>query len=153
MIIYNPEKGRRHTERLRAANPDLDFIPVRNMTPQQVKELLAGAKLYIDFGHHPGKDRLPREAAMAGCCIITGRRGAAGNHVDIPIPEDYKLDEGRRDFPQAFRALATSIFDNFARHSRSFDGYREGIRNEPAEFERQVRAIFGTLPAGPNPQR
>jgi len=43
-------------------------------------------KLYVDFGKHPGKDRMPREAAVHGCCIITGRRGAAGNPFDIPIP-------------------------------------------------------------------
>ena len=30
-------------------------------------------KLYIDFGGFPGKDRLPREAVMHDCCIITGK--------------------------------------------------------------------------------
>lgn len=26
------------------------------------------AKVYIDFGFHPGKDRIPREAVMCGAC-------------------------------------------------------------------------------------
>ena len=31
----------------------------------------------VDLGHHPGKDRLPREAALAGCVTVVGRAGAA----------------------------------------------------------------------------
>lgn len=36
------------------------------------------------FRQPPGKDRMPREAAMPGCCVITGKRGAAANPFDIP---------------------------------------------------------------------
>ena len=27
--------------------------------------------IYLDFGYHPGKDRMPREAALFNNCIIT----------------------------------------------------------------------------------
>ena len=47
------------------------------MTSKEVQELLSKCKVYIDFGHFPGKDRVPREAAMCNCCIITGKYGAS----------------------------------------------------------------------------
>lgn len=146
MVVYNPKKGQRETARLRDANPDLEFVPIQNMTPRDVTELLFEAKLYVDFGHHPGKDRLPREAVLAGCCIVTGRRGAARNTIDIPIPESYKLDESRREFVDNFRERVGSIFKDFEKHSQRFDPYRKRIRGEPLEFERQVRQLFGTRP-------
>jgi len=39
-------------------------------------------QVYIDFGHHPGQDRLPREAVQCGCVVITGKRGS-GNQINI----------------------------------------------------------------------
>ncbi len=35
------------------------------------------AKLYIDFGYHPGKERMPREACLLDCCLIIGKDGSA----------------------------------------------------------------------------
>ena len=48
-------------------------------------------QVYIDFGHHPGQDRLPREAAACGCLVVTGTRGSAGFHADVPLPPALKL--------------------------------------------------------------
>lgn len=145
IIIYNPKKGASITNRLRKANPDMSFVAIQSMTPRQVAELLASAKLYIDFGHHPGKDRLPREAAMAECCVITGRRGSAANSMDVPIPEEYKLDDRARDFTTAFRKLALSVFGDYENHRLRFEGYRASIIEEEALFIRQIDQIFGGL--------
>ncbi|KAL3809235.1 hypothetical protein ACHAXA_005283 [Cyclostephanos tholiformis] len=46
---------------------------------------------YIDFGPHPGMDRLPREAALAGCIVITNREGAAAHDEDVPLPQEFKF--------------------------------------------------------------
>lgn len=54
---------------------------------------MSKSKVYIDFGNHPGKDRIPREAAISGCIVITGKRGAAAFAEDVCIPETYKFDE------------------------------------------------------------
>lgn len=142
MVVYNPKKGQKQTAQLRASNPDLEFVPIQNMTPAQVAELVADAKIYVDFGHHPGKDRPPREAAMAGCCVITGRRGAARNGEDVPILGRYKLDESRGAHLKEFRTLADSIFADYACHARDFDRYRAVIAREPEVFREQVRFLF-----------
>jgi hypothetical protein len=46
---------------------------------------------YIDFGPHPGMDRLPREATLARCVVITNREGAANFEEDVPLPSEFKF--------------------------------------------------------------
>jgi hypothetical protein len=143
IVVYNPNKGQKQTLKLRQANPDIEFVPIVGMSPKQVVELLNSAKLYIDFGHHPGKDRPPREAAMAGCCVVTGRQGSAKFYDDVPIPDTYKLDDNSEVYVQCFRSLAKSIFTDYPVHTTQFDCYREKTLNEPVIFMQQVESIFG----------
>ena len=93
----------------------------------------------MDFGYHPGKDRMPREAAMAGCCLITGIKGSAGNAIDVSIPAKYKLDAEQPDFPVRWKKLADEIFGNFAAASADFADYRNSIREEKDIFEAEVK--------------
>jgi len=143
IVVFNPKKGRKKTEALRRKNPHLTFVPIEKMTAEDVAALLARAKLYIDFGRHPGKDRLPREAAIAGCCVVTGQRGAAACHEDLPIPGLYKLQDRRKTYIEQFPSLAMDIFERFSYHSSHFESYRALIRREPEIFFEQVRGIFG----------
>lgn len=145
IIAYNPRKGISRTRRLIESNLDLSFVPIHRMTKNQVSDLLSQAKIYIDFGNHPGKDRLPREAAMAGCCIITGKHGAAENAEDIPIPIKYKLNDKNPGFLSEFKDLAHDIIQNFEEHSQHFEDYRASIRSERSTFKGQVISIFGKL--------
>lgn len=143
LIVFNPAKGRRTLDRVRAANPDLTFVPIQNMTPAEVADLLGRAKLYVDFGHHPGKDRMPREAAIAGCCVVTGRLGSAGSAVDVPIPHRYKLDDDAADLGARFGDLARQVLADHGGHSAEFDRYREIIAGEADRFGSEVAAAFG----------
>ena len=145
IAVYNPKKGATRTQKLISNHPDVEFVPIRNMTAAQVADLLRSAKIYVDVGNHPGKDRLPREAAMAGCCVITGMRGAAGNPRDIPIPPDFKIDDSSSVYVKQFRSAAEHVFGDFAEHSARFDGYRRSILREPHLFLQQVRSIFGVV--------
>ena len=36
-------------------------------------------------------DRLPREAALAGCIVLTNREGAANFEKDMPLPNEFKF--------------------------------------------------------------
>lgn len=142
-VAFNPRKGQKQIKALMRAYPGTQFVPIQDMSPKQVAELLGRAKVYVDFGHHPGKDRPPREAAMAGCCVITGRRGAACYPEDVPIPDKYKLDDRRTEYVEQFGELVSRIFSDFDSHVRDFDDYRIRILDEPAAFKKQVMSIFG----------
>lgn len=141
-ILYNPNKGQLITKELILQYPDWQFTPLKGFTRDELSNKLSSSKIYIDFGHHPGRDRLPREAAMHGCCVITGLLGSAGNPIDIPIPDKYKLDSTSPDFIFKFGELATDIFHNFSTHYENFDKYRHRIRCEPKLFEQQVKTYF-----------
>ena len=97
IVLYNPLKGIEFTKNLISKGSDIKWVPLEKMTPPQVQSLLKKSKVYIDFGNHPGKDRFPREAAISGCCVITGMRGSAAFQQDVPIPSKYKFDDNQAD--------------------------------------------------------
>jgi hypothetical protein len=121
------------------------FVPVQNMTKKEVAGLLARAKVYIDFGHHPGKDRIPREAVMAGCCVVTGRRGSARFDADVPLSSEFKLDEFDPQFTSRFRAVVFRVFADHSGCSDLQNDYRAMVRGERADFVSQMQSYFGRL--------
>jgi hypothetical protein len=137
-ILYNPKKGAEITSQLINSYPELKFIPIQNMTPNQIKELMLNSKVYIDFGHHPGKDRIPREAALCGCCVITGFKGSAMFFDDVNIDSKYKFDKDL----SLFSELVQDIFNNFEFHYNQFSFYRKQIHLEEEQFELEVKKIF-----------
>ena len=142
IILYNPVKGAKITKGLISANRDFTFIPLEKLNNTQVQDLFKRAKLYIDFGNHPGKDRMPREAAMADCCVITGKRGSANNSIDVPIPQKYKLDDSKLVDNSVFREIVLDIFSDYGKNILNFIRYKDIIKNEQIIFKNQVSKIF-----------
>lgn len=138
-VLYNPKKGIEFTRALMTKAPDIKWIPIINMTSQQIVDLMKESKVYIDFGNHPGKDRIPREATICGCCIITGKRGAAANTVDIPLPDKYKYEESET---QSIINAIHDIFNNFARSRTDYVQYVNRIKKEEAIFENEIKEFF-----------
>lgn len=142
IVVFNPTKGASFTRRIMAKAPEVDFIAIENMNRREVIELLRKAKVYIDFGDHPGKDRIPREAAVLGCCVIVGKRGSAANDHDVPIPNNYKFEVEEKLIPQIVKTIKHCL-TNYEEVYHDFDKYREIIKKEPERFLRDVNAIFG----------
>lgn len=140
-VAYNPRKGAAFTRRIIEANPNIDWKPIINMTRDQVIELLGQSKVYIDFGEHPGKDRIPREAAISGCCVITGKRGSAAFQEDVPIPLEFKFEESASKMEAISKTIGKCL-DSYGEESPKFDGYRSIIRNEEKRFDSDLAAIF-----------
>ena len=140
-VAYNPKKGLEVTKQLIKLAPDIDWRPIESMTPAQVQNLLAEAKIYIDFGKHPGKDRIPREAAISGCVVITGKRGAAANDVDINIPDEFKFDE-RITEPQQVVVKIREVFENFEAAHAKQAAYRARILDDKNRFAKEVAEAF-----------
>jgi hypothetical protein len=141
-IAYFEKKNAGAIEELIAAAPDLNWVPIKNMTPQQVKETLAASKVYVDLGPHPGRDRMPREAAMQECCVVIGNRGAAAYPKDYPFPERYKFNQSTQQ-PAAMIELLRSCLNDYETATSDFEGYRAWIRDQRNEFNREAGAIWG----------
>lgn len=143
LIVYNPSKGWAFTSKVVLAARHLPFEPIYKVNRERVVDVLSRAKVYIDFGSHPGKDRLPREAAILGCCVVVGRRGSAANSDDLPIPEQYKFDPLEQNIPNIISAIEACLKD-YSRRVIDFETYRHSVRQEPEVFRHCVRKVFGS---------
>jgi hypothetical protein len=143
-IAYNV-KSARAVERLKSRLPPLrllQWVLVDRMDRADVSALLSQVKLYVDFGLHAGRDRMPREAALCGACVLTGLQGSAKFDADVPLPAAYKLDDRAGDFALRFGLKVPSILLAFDRHARRLDGYRRIVRNARAVFFNEVEKAF-----------
>jgi hypothetical protein len=141
IISYNPRKGFEVTKILIKKTPHLKWVAIENMSPNEVKELLLKSKVYIDFGHHPGKDRIPREAAICGCIVITNTKGSANFFEDVPIPEQYKIDYSDKKEKEIIKLLETSLSD-YDEKSKDFEFYKSQIINEEIRFNNDLEKIL-----------
>ncbi|MBD7910323.1 MULTISPECIES: hypothetical protein [Clostridium] len=143
-VLYNPNKGLEFTKKLIKKVPDLNWIPLINYTPAEMAELMQKSKVYIDFGNHPGKDRIPREAAISGCCILTNLKGSAQFYEDIPISEEYKFQDKDENIDLIIEKIHF-LLNNFDTETNKFNYYRETISNEEMKFEKAVENVFSKL--------
>jgi hypothetical protein len=141
IVLYNPKKGLNFTQEIIKQAPQIKFLPIQHLTPDEVSALLRKSKVYLDFGSHPGKDRFPREAAIMGCCIITGRQGSANFSEDLPIDNSFKFNDEQAEIPKIIEKIKACL-NHFEEESKHFDSYREWINLEPKKFEDDVAAIF-----------
>jgi len=141
-ILYNPKKGLSTTRRLMRACPELEFKPLVGLDRVALVDVMNTSMLYIDFGQHPGRDRMPREAAAAGCCVVTGRRGSAAFTADLPIDEVYKLDEDAPGLELRFKDIVDDIFSAFDEHHGRFAAFRSSIAGEKRRFLAEADAAF-----------
>lgn len=141
IVIYNPKKGIKFTKTIIQEARNIKFVPIENMTRDEVAKLLSTAKVYIDFGNHPGKDRIPREAAISGCCVITGKDGSAKFYEDVPIDEEFKFKTINKNIPLIVEKIK-HCFDNYEFESKKFDNYKKLIKNEQSQFIKDIKNIF-----------
>jgi hypothetical protein len=141
IVLYNPKKGYQFTKKLIKMTPDIQWIAIENMTNEEVRALLRKGKCYVDFGNHPGKDRFPREAAICGCIVITGRRGSAAYSEDVCIPEKFKFDEKRIKKSVIVDNIRMAL-QNYSDCIDEFDNYRQLILKEKDKFMADVKEIF-----------
>lgn len=140
-VLYNPKKGIDFTNKIISHGDNLRFVPLINMSQEQIIELCRTSKIYIDFGNHPGKDRFPREATYLGCVVITGRKGSAKYSQDVMIPADYKFNDDIKLIPDIIEKI-NYVYDNYDKVINSFDDYRSKILNEENEFEKNVELLW-----------
>ncbi len=144
IVAFNPTKGWEKTsELIKKSNGTILWRAIKGMTPEGVQSVLNSSKVYIDFGNHPGKDRIPREAVLSGCCILTGKRGSAANDVDICIPQSYKFndDSDAEDILDAIYDLV----DNYDSKRETYLDYIDKIKHEFIDFEVDVYRAFSRL--------
>jgi hypothetical protein len=151
-VAYFAKKNAGVIEALMQTAPDIQWVPIlspQEMTPLQVRQLLSESKVYVDFGPHPGRDRIPREAAVQHCCVIIGNRGAAAYEGDYPFDAKYKFEQfhgekgfGIQDISRVVSLIRT-CFDQYEQIEKDFDGYRSWIQQHQQMQRQQIVSYFG----------
>lgn len=141
IILYNPQKGLHFTQQIITKMPDCKFIPLKGLSRVLLKQLFSEAKLYIDFGHFPGKDRLHREAAINKCCIITGKNGASFFYEDVPIENKYKFETKKSALP-AIEKQIRYVLTHYNTCIDDFEYLRKTIMKEQTIFYSEIENAF-----------
>ena len=145
IVLYNPRKGLDYTRKIMEKSDECTkFLPLENMTPDEIARVCLSSKIYIDFGNHPGKDRFPREAATLGCIVITGRKGAANFYEDVRIKDEYKFEDKDENIENIIDKLK-ECFEKYDEKIDDFKEYRKMIRGEEKIFEEDIEKIFAYL--------
>jgi hypothetical protein len=149
-VLYNPDPSDQLTPELIEASRDvLQWVPVAGLSRDEVAEIMAYSKVYVDFGAHAGRTRLPREALAAGCCVVTGRRGAAGNGVDLPLPDGLSFDETDPGLVKAvLNRIALAVID-FDASRQAFEPARAAVVAQEARLRGQVADLLIGDASGP----
>ena len=144
-ICFFPRKGQDLAERFLAGGFSLrhavDYTAIRDMTKAQVRDTLFRSRIFIDFGHHPGKDRVPREAAIAGAVVLLHAAGAANYFGDHPLPATYRFTQDDVVSGRLHQRI-DAILDDPEAHFAAQWRYRQAIRQEKERFDLEVRSLF-----------
>lgn len=137
-IAYNPKKLGEIGEALLNRLPEQSLKPILNLDQNGVVDLLRQCKIYIDFGPHPGMDRIPREAAACGCLVLVGERGSASYFSDVPLPAEYKIDLRNPDMDDLVRKI-NKMLANYDGLLGSVSRMRKNVIMGRDRFNYQVR--------------
>lgn len=142
-VLYNPVKGSEYLCRLKEAAPDIEWVAIKNMTRAAIASLMRHSKVYVDFGHFPGRDRMPREAVLCGCCIVIGDAGSAGHCKDFPVHQRYRFTLKKELNYSDVITVIRDCLSNFDQRQKDFDFFRNHLMSDKKRFVREIRAIFG----------
>jgi hypothetical protein len=142
IVLYNPRKGFENILKLIEKDKINEWIALDNLTTDELIVLYKTAKVYVDFGHHPGKDRIPREAAVNGCIVITSKRGSCKNNIDVPIHPQYKLEENEIKNTEFVLRKINNCIINYNDFYIDFYEYKKLIKNEKIKFIKDIITLI-----------
>lgn len=140
-ICYLPNKARGAEALWEVLSQDFNIIPLQNMDRAEIEATLNDCKIFLDCGFHPGKDRVPREAALCGCLPVVRKAGAARFKEDVPLPDELLLDTELFFQPEQMRQKLHQILAAPARFDQALDAYRDIISKERAQFDAELTAL------------
>ena len=145
-IAYNPRRGSQYVAPvIDMLSSSYKCVPIIGLQHFEVLDLLSRSKVCIDFGHQPGRDKLPREAGLAGCVVLLGRRGAASNEFDFPVGHRYKVDLDSPNYLNDSINLVEDIFKFYDDHLLNQKHFRDIVRNATSEHKSDCLQLISSI--------
>ena len=141
-VLYNPAKATPLMRELMDKCDGITFRPITGMTRQEVIDAMRHSKLYIDFGEFPGRERMPREAVLCGCCIITSKAGSAAYGIDFL--HEYKFD-GKPELIWAIKNRIHFVLNHYDDCRNDFDAFRALLSLDANSVKEQVKEVVNEI--------
>lgn len=139
VVLYNPSKPSAiMTELLERGR--FNYVPLKGYTPDGLAERYKKSKLYVDFGHFGGPERMPKEAVYFGCNILVANHNAASNDFDVAIPQQYKVDDGTSS--GQVEAQLEDMLSKYELQNPDFKPFKNKVEHLEENFMNQLRDLF-----------
>ncbi|MEM1661221.1 MAG: hypothetical protein QXM43_02130 [Desulfurococcaceae archaeon] len=153
IITFNARKAFSIIYRLFSKVKQLDsnvkVIPLMNVGKERMVRILSKSKVFIDIGHHPGRDRPFREAGVLGNIVIVNRSGGYYYFDDCPIPDEYTIkcySMACKDLNiEHLSKLIVDCIKNYECHISNFQKFREYVLNEPKLYFEDLRRLVHAM--------
>jgi hypothetical protein len=132
-------KGENFYREIQLQLPSVEIERIAGLNRREVLEKLNRSRLFIDFGNQPGRDRMPREAALAGSYVILNKRGAAANLNDAPLPKSAKISDSDLDYSVS---IIRKWLNRSPYPSPSQIFYRKWVEGQEKKFNQEVKKLF-----------
>jgi hypothetical protein len=147
IVAYNYAKSHLLLGKIiKRMSKNIEFVPLQKMSSIEIRNQLANSDLYIDMGHFPGRDRLPREAISMGCPVLLARRGAARYYGDFKLGEEFRFDivnSNARDLGSMIIQLLNQGSDLVEKQKI----FATSVDQDKKDFQREVKEFLIILQA------
>jgi|GEM_PF-1130739 len=140
-IAYYPAKGKDLAHKFIDQHPEYVYIKLENMSKEQVVAALDYTQIYIDFGHFPGMDRTPREAAVRNCIVLLHNAGCAVDFDSYPIADFFRFTSIDVDNNVLHQKIET-ILQNYTFVFTQQAYWRLHIAQEHYAFQQRINDLF-----------
>jgi hypothetical protein len=139
-IILNSQKGNLFNNAFYKEFNDIFNIRIlKNLSLRECDFIQKQSKFFIDFGHSPGRDRIPREAVLNKLNILVRNKGAASNKTDLNIDKFFKFNSNNTtDFCQiVFKIIILNNFEN----KKPYSNYIKSIINDKNKMKKNILSL------------
>lgn len=145
VVAFNPAKGGDLVNLVRRqADRSIRWVALEGMSGQEIFGTLKKADLYLDLGHFPGRDRIPREAALASCPVLLAKRGSARYQEDFLLDGYYLLDL-EHETPKSVAKRVEAIVASRDLHLMKQRPFAEIVNSSKSRFLNEVLAWVESL--------
>lgn len=143
-ILFGPKMPNSIINKVAKTAKGFECIRLKRLNPETLSELYQKAMLFVELGNFSGRDRMPREAVLSGCVIISSTNGSAAHYNDLQLPEYYKINTHKPCLTELINKIA-AVTANYSYHYGQMQTYIDYLNYEKNEFENTVSGIFTRL--------
>lgn len=153
VITFNARKSfsivYRALSKVKLWKKHVTIFALRNIGRENMIKILKKSKVFVDVGHHPGRDRPFREAGALCNVVIINRDGGYYYFDDCPVPDNYAIKCNNiacRDININYlTSLIIDCLENYEHHIKNFHELMNYIKMEPKLYLNDLEKLLSFI--------